>query len=77
MVTYPIEGACQCGGATYQLLAEPLIVPACHSTGVRLLPWRVRQESDTADAGDTRKGVGLCGPKGCSSSSFLCVPRCR
>lgn len=27
---YPIEGACQCGGVTYRLLAEPLMVMACH-----------------------------------------------
>lgn len=30
MVTYAIEGACQCGGVTYQLLAEPQMVLACH-----------------------------------------------
>ena len=27
---FPVEGACQCGGVTYQLLAQPLIVVACH-----------------------------------------------
>lgn len=27
---YPIEGACQCGGVKYQLLAAPLMVIACH-----------------------------------------------
>lgn len=27
---YPIEGSCQCGGVRYTLLAEPLLVLACH-----------------------------------------------
>lgn len=27
---YPIEGSCQCGGVSYQLLSEPLMVLACH-----------------------------------------------
>lgn len=27
---YPIEGSCQCGGVTYQLLSDPLMVVACH-----------------------------------------------
>ncbi len=27
---FPIHGACQCGGVTYQLLAKPLKVVACH-----------------------------------------------
>ncbi len=27
---FPIDGACQCGGVTYQLLEAPLIVLACH-----------------------------------------------
>lgn len=30
MATYPISGSCQCGGVTYQLLAEPSMVAACH-----------------------------------------------
>ena len=30
MATYPVEGACQCGGVRYKLLAEPLMVMACH-----------------------------------------------
>ncbi len=29
-MTYPINGSCQCGGVTYQLLAEPKMVLACH-----------------------------------------------
>lgn len=29
-VTYPIHGACQCGGVTYTLLASPAMVVACH-----------------------------------------------
>ncbi len=29
-VTYPIHGACQCGQVTYQLLAPPSLVVACH-----------------------------------------------
>ncbi|MDO6704859.1 GFA family protein [Photobacterium sp. 1_MG-2023] len=29
-VTYPIRGACQCGGVTYSLLAPPKMVVACH-----------------------------------------------
>ena len=29
-MTYPIEGACQCGGVKYKLLAPPLLVVACH-----------------------------------------------
>lgn len=29
-VTYPIKGACQCGSVTYELLAPPLKVMACH-----------------------------------------------
>lgn len=29
-MTYPIEGSCQCGGVHYRLLAEPLMVVACH-----------------------------------------------
>ena len=29
-MTYPIEGSCQCGGVRYRLLAEPLMVVACH-----------------------------------------------
>ncbi len=27
---YPIKGACQCGQVTYQLLAAPLMIAACH-----------------------------------------------
>jgi len=27
---YPIEGSCQCGGVTYQLLSEPQTILACH-----------------------------------------------
>lgn len=27
---YPIQGACQCGGVTYQLLAPPQMILACH-----------------------------------------------
>ncbi len=27
---YPIDGACQCGNITYQLVAPPLLVVACH-----------------------------------------------
>ena len=27
---YPISGSCQCGGVTYQLLSEPMMVVACH-----------------------------------------------
>jgi hypothetical protein len=29
-VQYPIKGACQCGGVTYELLAAPSLVAACH-----------------------------------------------
>ncbi|WP_286237784.1 GFA family protein [Neptuniibacter halophilus] len=29
-VEYPIKGACQCGGVTYELLAPPAMVVACH-----------------------------------------------
>lgn len=29
-MTYPIEGACQCGGVKYRLLSAPLMVIACH-----------------------------------------------
>ena len=29
-MTYPIDGACQCGGVTYRLLSAPLMVIACH-----------------------------------------------
>ena len=29
-ITYPIKGACQCGGVTYELLEPPLMVAACH-----------------------------------------------
>ena len=29
-MSYPIEGACQCGGVKYRLLEEPLMVVACH-----------------------------------------------
>lgn len=27
---YPLRGACQCGGVTYELLSEPLAMVACH-----------------------------------------------
>ena len=27
---YPISGACQCGGVSYELLDSPLMVAACH-----------------------------------------------
>ena len=27
---YPIDGSCQCGNITYQLLEPPLLVAACH-----------------------------------------------
>ena len=30
MATYPIDGACQCGRVRYRLLADPLMVVACH-----------------------------------------------
>lgn len=29
-ITYPISGACQCGGVTYELLEPPTLVAACH-----------------------------------------------
>jgi len=29
-IKYPIKGACQCGKVTYQLLAAPLMIAACH-----------------------------------------------
>ncbi|WP_417226845.1 GFA family protein [Amphritea sp.] len=29
-MTYPIEGACQCGGVTYKLLSAPQFILACH-----------------------------------------------
>lgn len=29
-IKYPIEGACQCGQVTYQLLAPPFMIAACH-----------------------------------------------
>ena len=29
-INYPIKGACQCGQVTYQLLAPPLMIVACH-----------------------------------------------
>lgn len=29
-ITYPIKGACQCGGVTYELLEPPMMVAACH-----------------------------------------------
>ncbi|TGD71774.1 GFA family protein [Mangrovimicrobium sediminis] len=29
-MTYPMRGACQCGGVTYQLLKPPMKVIACH-----------------------------------------------
>jgi len=29
-IKYPIQGSCQCGGVTYQLLEPPLMVAACH-----------------------------------------------
>ncbi len=31
-ITYPIQGSCQCGSVSYQLLAPPLKVVACHCT---------------------------------------------
>ena len=29
-IQYPINGACQCGAVTYELMAAPLMVIACH-----------------------------------------------
>jgi len=29
-IQYPIKGSCQCGNVTYELLAPPLMVAACH-----------------------------------------------
>jgi hypothetical protein len=29
-MTYPIKGACQCGGVTYTLLAAPHFIAVCH-----------------------------------------------
>jgi len=29
-IQYPIKGSCQCGKVTYELLAPPLMVAACH-----------------------------------------------
>lgn len=29
-ISYPIQGSCQCGSITYELLAPPLMVIACH-----------------------------------------------
>lgn len=29
-ITYPINGRCQCGGVTYELLEAPTLVVACH-----------------------------------------------
>ncbi len=29
-IKYPIHGACQCGQVTYQLMAAPFLIAACH-----------------------------------------------
>ncbi len=29
-IHYPIDGACQCGQVTYQLMAPPFMIAACH-----------------------------------------------
>ncbi|WP_049721263.1 GFA family protein [Gilvimarinus polysaccharolyticus] len=34
---YPINGSCQCGGVTYQLLFEPLMIMACHCNACQKL----------------------------------------
>lgn len=36
-MTYPLKGRCQCGGVQYIVLAEPLMVVACHCKQCQIL----------------------------------------
>ncbi|MBD8512717.1 GFA family protein [Photobacterium sp. CAU 1568] len=57
-VTYPIHGACQCGGVTYTLLAPPAMVVACHCKECQKLSTSAFSITAMVDAKDVVfKGV--------------------
>jgi len=49
-VQYPIKGACQCGGVTYELLAAPSLVAACHCKECQKLSTSAFSITAMADA---------------------------
>lgn len=51
-ITYPIRGACQCGGVTYQLLAPPKMVVACHCKECQKLSTSAFSITAMVDAND-------------------------
>ncbi len=49
-IQYPIKGACQCGGVTYELLAAPSLVVACHCKECQKLSTSAFSITAMADA---------------------------
>ncbi|WP_417551596.1 GFA family protein [Marinomonas fungiae] len=49
---YPISGSCQCGGVTYQLLAAPKMVVACHCKECQKLSTSAFSITAMVDASD-------------------------
>lgn len=49
---YPITGSCQCGGVTYQLLAAPKMVVACHCKECQKLSTSAFSITAMVDAAD-------------------------
>ena len=53
-ITYPIQGACQCGAVTYELLSAPKLVAACHCTECQKLSTSAFSITAMIDASDVR-----------------------
>lgn len=49
---YPISGSCQCGAVTYQLLAAPKMVVACHCKECQKLSTSAFSITTMVDASD-------------------------
>lgn len=51
---FPINGACQCGGVQYELLAAPKMVVACHCKECQKLSTSAFSITAMVDASDVR-----------------------
>ncbi|MFY0641632.1 MAG: GFA family protein [Bermanella sp.] len=53
-IAYPIKGACQCGAVTYELLAPPKLIAACHCKECQKLSTSAFSITAMVDASDVR-----------------------
>ncbi|MFW1677829.1 GFA family protein [Pontibacter sp. JAM-7] len=51
-ISYPIEGACQCGGVTYRLLRPAKLIAACHCRECQKLSTSAFSITAVVDATD-------------------------